>query len=261
MIFCQARRRTPGRHPFAVYLTWDAGWCVCWLFFRVFYRFRRFGMENVPREGPVIFVSNHQSHFDPPLVGLVTGDRPFAAMARSTLANSKVLALLMRMLGAIPLKQGEGDSAAFKVAFAELAAGRCVMLFPEGSRTRNGAIGPFKRGVSLLIKRSGATVLPIAVEGAHDVWTIGRNLPRLRGWIEVKAGQPISAEELLRDGPDAALAILRRQIEALRLELREHLRERTRGKYPAPGAGDTPFWVQDAALAQSTPASNESAAS
>jgi len=230
-----------------VYLTWDFGWCLCLLFFRLLYRYRRYGMERVPRTGPVIFVSNHQSHFDPPLVGLLTGDRPFAAMARSTLADVKLLALLMRMLGAIPLKQGEGDSAAFKAALGELESGRCVMLFPEGSRTRDGSIRPFKRGVTLLIKRSGATVLPIAVEGAFDAWHIGSKLPKLRGRIEVMAGNPMSAEELLRDGPDAALAILRRQIEMLRLELRAGMRDRSRGKHPSPGPADQPFWDAEGA--------------
>lgn len=255
MIFCQARRRAPGRGWLSVCVVWDGGWCLCLLFFRLLYRFRRHGMQNVPRTGPIIIVSNHQSHYDPPIVGLVTGDRPFAAMARSTLANSKIIAFLMKLLGAIPLKQGEGDSAAFKVAFAELQAGRTVMLFPEGSRTRDGSIKPFKRGVSLLIKRSGAMVLPVALEGAFDVWTIGAKRPKWHGWIESMAGEPISAEELLRDGPDAALEILRRRIEEMRLELRTRIRARTRGKYPAPGPGDVPYWE----LESQEPVGDESA--
>lgn len=242
MIFRQARRRAPGRNPLALYATWDFGFCVLQVFFGVLYRLRRHHVERVPREGPLIFVSNHQSHFDPPLVGMVGVDRPHRSFARSTLFKFKPFAWLISLFGAIPLRQGESDAAAFKLALAELAAGRSVLIFPEGSRTRTGATGPFKRGVALLIKRSGATVQPVAIEGAFDAWRIGTKRPKLRGHIEAMAGHPVSAEDLLRDGPEAALESLRRQIEEMRMELRAIIRERSRGKYPAPGVADEPYW-------------------
>jgi 1-acyl-sn-glycerol-3-phosphate acyltransferase len=242
VIFRQARRRAPGRSALLIYTTWDFGFCILSALVRLLYRFRRHGMEHVPREGPLIFVSNHQSHLDPPMVGMAGVDRPHRGFARSTLFNFKPFAWLIAVFGAIPLKQGEGDAAAFKIAIAELEAGRSILIFPEGSRTRDGSTRPFKRGVALLIKRSGATVQPVAIEGAYDVWRIGTKRPRLHGWIEVKAGRPITAEELMRDGPDAALETLRRTVETLRLELRASIRRRTSGRHPAPGPADGAYW-------------------
>lgn len=247
MIFRQARRRAPGRSRISVYGVWDPGWCTVFTFFKLVYRYRRHGVELVPREGPVIFAVNHQSHFDPPMSGLFTVDRPFRGFARSTLFRFKPLAWLMYAFGAIPIRQGESDAVAMKAALKELEAGRCVLIFPEGTRSPDGTIKPFKRGVSVLIKRSRATVLPIAIEGAYDVWPIGTRFPKLRGRIEMMAGKPVGAEELLRDGPDAAIESLRRRIEEMRLELRRMLRETTKGKYPAPGPADVAYWEKDAA--------------
>ena len=242
MIFRQARRRAPGRNPWLLYATWDFGYCILMAFFGLLYRYRRSGMHRIPREGPLIFVANHQSHFDPPMVGMVGVDRPHRSFARSTLLEFKPLAGLMWLFGAIPLRQGESDTAAFKLALKELEAGRSVLIFPEGTRTPDGTTRPFKRGTALLIKRSGATVQPVAVEGAHDVWKIGTTWPKLSGWIALMAGEPIGAAELMKLGPDDALEKLRRQIEEMRLQLRAELRQRTNGQYPPPGPGDQAYW-------------------
>jgi len=242
VIFRQARRRAPGRNALLLYCTWDLGFCFLMLTLKPLYRYRRSGMERIPREGPLIFISNHQSHFDPPMVGMVGVDRPHRGFARSTLFKFRPLAWLMSVFGAIPLRQGESDAAAFKIALKELEAGRSVLIFPEGSRTRDGMTQPFKRGLALLIKRSRATVQPVGIEGAHDAWTIGTSRPKLRGYIELMAGEPMSAETFLRDGPEQGLETLRRQIETMRLELRAKIRARSGGRFPAPGPADKPYW-------------------
>jgi 1-acyl-sn-glycerol-3-phosphate acyltransferase len=100
----------------------------------------------------------------------------------------------------------------------------------------------------LLIKRSNAPVVPVAIEGAFDIWRIGQKLPHLRGRLAVQAAPAISAEDLLKDGPDAGLERLKRIIETMRLELRAHLRRTTRGRFPAPGPGDVPYWESSHAL-------------
>ena len=120
-----------------------------------------------------------------------------------------------------------------------------VLIFPEGSRTPDGALKPFKRGTLLLIKRSGATVSPVAVEGAFDVWPSTRRFPRLRGRLLTKVAPPIAAADLPKE-PDAALDMVRRRIEETRLELRAMLRADTGGRFPAPGPGDTPYWEAEA---------------
>jgi 1-acyl-sn-glycerol-3-phosphate acyltransferase len=242
--FWQTERRAPGRPALSLILWWTGVRNLVWAFFKIVYRIRLSGLENVPATGPVIFISNHQTHFDPCLVGLVATDRPFRAMARLSLFENPVLAWIMRGIGAIELERGKGDAGAMKAALAELEAGRTVMLFPEGTRTRDGAIGPFQRGVTLLIKKSGATVVPVAIEGAFDVWPIGRKLPLLCGRISVRAGQTIDAEALMKDGPDAACQRLWDTVNAMRLGLRAQLRRASGGRYPKAGPGDAPEFLE-----------------
>src|SRR5262245_36526985 len=190
------------------------------------YRLQCSGEENVPRTGPIIYVSNHQSHFDPILVGIPVGDRPFSGIGRDTLFKSKLLAFVMNGIGAIRLKRGESDTAAIKAAIGELEAGRCVMLFPEGTRTRDGAIGEFKRGVMLLIKKAppDVAIIPVAMEGAFDVWPTGANRPKLHGRIAVRVGRAMASRDVLQNGPDAGLELLRTAIDTMRCSLRADIR-------------------------------------
>jgi 1-acyl-sn-glycerol-3-phosphate acyltransferase len=199
------------------------------------YRLHYEGQHNVPSTGPIIYVSNHQSHFDPILVGIPVGDRPFSGIARHTLFKSKIFAWVMHGIGAIELKRGESDTAAIKLAITELEAGRCVMLFPEGTRTRDGGLGEFKRGVMLLIKRApeSARIIPVAMEGAYDVWPTGSSRPRFTGRIAIEVGRPWTRDELLRDGPDAAMQRLRDAIWSMQLHMREYLRKTTGGRHPS----------------------------
>ncbi len=236
----QTRRRTPGWPPLTMLLWWNVVRGFLWFSFKMLYRFRTEGAEHVPATGPIIYVSNHQSHLDPIIVGIVVGDRPFSGMARSTLFKNPLLASIMRGIGVISLDQSKGDSGAMKAALAELEAGRCVLIFPEGTRTRDGAIGEFKAGVALIIRRSGAPVVPVAMEGAFDIWRIGTPRPKLSGRLAVRAALPISADDLMRDGPEAALMRLHSTIDAMRLDLRARMRRETGGRLPAPGPGDPP---------------------
>jgi 1-acyl-sn-glycerol-3-phosphate acyltransferase len=139
----------------------------------------------------------------------------------------------MHSYGAIPIRDASGDVGAVKAALAELAAGRTVLVYPEGSRSADGSMGEFKRGVGLLMRRAAVTVVPMAVEGASDVWPPSRRWPALRGRLAVKVGEPIPYAELMVDGSDAALARLRREVERLRRDLHRELRARSGGRWPA----------------------------
>jgi 1-acyl-sn-glycerol-3-phosphate acyltransferase len=236
----QASRRAPGRPAHNMFLWWNAVRGMLWVLFKTFYRLQAEGAQHVPDHGPVIYVANHQSHLDPCVIGVLVGDRPFAGMARSTLFDNPVLGMIMRSIGVISLNQSRGDTAAFRAALGELQAGRCVLIFPEGTRTRDGAIHTFKAGASLLIRRSGAPVVPVAVEGAFDIWPIGTSRPRLTGRLAVRAAAPISADEVLANGADAGLARLQVQIDNMRLELRDRMRRQSGGRYPAKGPADGP---------------------
>jgi len=238
----QTSRRVPGRSTLRVLFWWTLIRGVVLLFLKFAYRIQMRGQGHVPATGPIIYASNHQSHIDPCIVGVLVTDRPFSGIARASLFAHPVLAWAMRGIGAVEIERGKPDTAAMKAALAELEQGRCVLIFPEGTRTRDGALGEFQRGVMLLIKKSGAIVVPVAMEGAHDIWAYGTAKPKLTGRLAVQCGIPISAEELLKGGPDAGLERLKREIERMRLQLRHELRRASGGRYPAPGPGDDAYW-------------------
>jgi 1-acyl-sn-glycerol-3-phosphate acyltransferase len=229
-----------------LFLMWTCARSLVYIFFRVLYRLRLHDRENVPLHGPIIYVSNHQSHFDPPLVGLLVTDRPCAFMARSTLFENRLFGALIRLLNAIPLDRSRGGAGAMRAAETELEAGRGVLLFPEGTRTRDGALGVFRPGFLLLVRRTRAQVVPVAVEGAWDAWPIGQSRPKLRGWISVKAAEAIQADELLAMPPEEATERVKRTIETMRLELRDEVRRRSGGRWPSKNAGELAYWERDA---------------
>ncbi|MCH2140955.1 MAG: 1-acyl-sn-glycerol-3-phosphate acyltransferase, partial [Phycisphaerales bacterium] len=135
------------------------------------------------------------------------------------------------------LERGAADPGAMRSALHELAAGRLAIVFPEGTRTQDGLIGAFQRGVWLLIKRSGAPVLPVGVEGTFDAWPRGSR-PRLRGRVMLSIGTPIDNADLLEMGVDAGIAHIRERVDTLRAEARAEIRRRSRGRWPLPGPAD-----------------------
>ncbi|MFN7019707.1 MAG: lysophospholipid acyltransferase family protein [Phycisphaerales bacterium] len=214
---------------------------VCALAVYLIYRLRIAGEGRVPSTGALLVVANHQSHLDPIFIGVGLKRRNMASLARSGLFRNPIVGCLLRGLGSISIRQEEGDAGAIRAAIAELKKGRLLLIFPEGSRSSDGAVSAFKRGVWLLMSRSGCDVLPAAVEGAFDAWPRSRRFPSLFGHrCAVAFGEAIPHAELARLGPDAALEILARRVDAMRLELRAELRRSTGGRRPLPGPGDRP---------------------
>ena len=234
----QTRRRQPGRSALSVIFWWVVVSNFTLLLLKLFYRIRLIGKEHIPETGPAIFIANHQSFLDPCIVGVLTMDRPFSSLARASLFRNPFFAWIIRQLGAVPINQGRGHAGALRTALGELDAGRTVLLYPEGSRTPDGRMHEFQRGALLLIKKAKAPIIPIALEGAHDVWPIGRSMPRPTGRLAVKAGEPIDPETLMREHGDAPMEFLRSGIDQMRAELRDELRQRSGGRYPRPDAAD-----------------------
>ncbi len=210
---------------------------LCRRFFSFFYRVRVLHRDRVPLAGPLLVVSNHQSHFDPPAIGSPL-PRSLTFLARDTLFRNPLFGRLISTLGAVPLRRDASDAAAMKRFIELLNQGHAVLAFPEGTRTPDGTIKPFKRGVAVLIKRARCDVLPVAVEGAFNTWPKG-DRPHFGGRrMAVCYGEPISSEELMKDGPDKALEFLALEIDALRLEARAVMWNDTNGQYPPPGFAD-----------------------
>lgn len=183
------------------------------------YGLRVVGRENWPQEGGGLICANHQSMFDPPLVGL-TCERRMNYLARDTLFRVPILAPLIRFLDAIPIdREGMGLSG-IKETLRRLKAGELVLIFPEGTRTRDGEVGPLKPGFISLARRGGVPLIPVGFDGAYQAWPRTSRFPRF-GRIAVVIGEPISPEQVAARSDDELMAELERRIRACHVLARE----------------------------------------
>lgn len=236
----QFKRRNTEASVFNLLFWWI---CVPWFVTAsswVLWRLRVRGRENLPRTGGALVIANHQSNLDPLLMGAVLNDRAPRMLARRTLQTDSpwpVPWMLRVGCRVIFVDQETADPGAMKAVIAELKAGRVSVVFPEGTRSVDGTMLDFERGVWLLIKRGGQPVLPIGIEGAFDVWPRKSRL-RLRGRIVFHIGEPIPCEDLLAMGVDQALAFLHERVDTLRAEARAAIRVRSGGRWPLAGPAD-----------------------
>lgn len=226
------KRMDPGQSLPAM-LFFRLCFAVAWLLLTIFYRLRVFHRDRVPETGGLIVVSNHQSHFDPPIIGVTLRRRHIVPIAKQGLFKNRLLGRLITNLNAISINEKEGDAVAIRRAIKELAKGRCVLIFPEGSRTPDGNLQPFKRGAWVLVSRARCSVLPVAVEGPFDAWPRSQKYPSLWGQrVMVSYGEPISFDRLEAMGPDASLKMIAETVDELRSKLRATMRHGSRDDQP-----------------------------
>jgi 1-acyl-sn-glycerol-3-phosphate acyltransferase len=169
-------------------------------FFHIYFRMTRIGREHVPSEGPVIVAANHRSFLDPFVIGTMA-KRPKFYMAKKELFEKRWQSWVLNALGAFPVDRGAHDEDSIQTARAILERGDIVLIFPEGTRTRPGALGKPKRGVGRLALETGAPVVPVAVIGTEDVRRGWRIRPR---HVRIRAGRPLRFPKV--ENPSQALA-------------------------------------------------------
>ena len=177
------------------------------------YRLRAIGAENVPTSGPVILAPNHFSQWDHFFVGVYTRRR-VRFMAKSQLFSNPIIEFIFRHGGAFPIRRGHHDEEAFKTAFTILERGGCMLMYPEGGRSRTGGIAEPRPGVGRIALQSGVPVIPVAIHGSLGV----------RGWrklrfpkVTVQYGEPLSFDVV----PDPT----RDQQMGVATEIFEHVRQ------------------------------------
>ncbi|MEN3282987.1 MAG: glycerol-3-phosphate dehydrogenase [Solirubrobacteraceae bacterium] len=190
------RARDRGVNPIAYWLVRG----ILQPFFHVYFRLSRIGREHIPAEGPVILASNHRSFLDPFVIA-VMARRPIYFVAKQELFVNRPIAWLLGALGAFPIDRHGGDEGAMATARAILERGHGVLIFPEGTRIRPGALGRPKRGVGRLALESGAPVVPIAVFGSEAVRNGWRFRPHK---VRIRAGAPLTFPKV--ESPSPALA-------------------------------------------------------
>ena len=179
---------------------------------------RAYHRGRVPARGGLLVVSNHQSYLDP-IVAALPICRPFNPMARDTLFRAPLFSWLIRSLYAFPVKRARADLGAIREAIRRLRQGRIVLVFPEGTRTRDGSIARLHAGMIVIAQRAGVPVLPMVIDGAYESWPRGRLLPTLRS-LRVIYGEPISAERVKASAPNALAERLHTEMCRLQAEVR-----------------------------------------
>ena len=176
------------------------------------FRVRVVGRENVPATGGGLICANHQSYFDPIVVGLAV-DRRMNYLARDTLFRHPLLKWIMNYMDAIPIDREGGGLAGLKETLRKLKQEELVLIFPEGTRTRNGELQPLKPGFCAVARRSQRPLIPIGFDGAYQAWPRSSPLPRL-STLAVVIGEPIGSD-LICQLPDKELvAELQQRISA-----------------------------------------------
>lgn len=182
------------------------------------------GRENVPRDEPLIFICNHQSHFDIKLAFAFI-PRNFCFVAKEEITRIPIVGGYMKTAGHIGIPREE-DRRAY-VALLEIAKmakeGKSLLIFPEGTRSPDGRLGSFKRGVAHIILRAGRRVVPMAIMGSREFLPKGSRLcnPEHRE-ITIRFGRPVSFPYMEKFPREESMTV----IDELRHEVKQLLGEK-----------------------------------
>ncbi len=165
-----------------------------WIMARVLFRFRWRGGEHFPQQSGALICSNHQSFFDPILIGICFPHR-LNFLARQTLFDSRLFGGVIRYLDAIPINREGMSLGGIKESLKRLKRGEMLALFPEGTRTNDGTVKRLKPGFITLARRAKVPILPAAVDGAYDAWPRDAKFPRLTK-LRTVFGPCLSAEQI-----------------------------------------------------------------
>jgi 1-acyl-sn-glycerol-3-phosphate acyltransferase len=147
------------------------------------------GHENIPSTGGVIIAANHISNWDPPMLGTAM-QRHLCAMAKEELFKVPILGYIICKLHAFPVRRGAADRTAISAALKLLKEGKVVLLFPEGTRSKDGKLGEGKPGVALIAAKAGVPIIPAAVIGTNLIGT-GKHFFQN---VQIQFGKPILSQ-------------------------------------------------------------------
>lgn len=142
------------------------------------------GIDNVPMEGAVLFAYNHKSNHDPIVAG-ITCPRKLYFLAKAELFKNKIPAKILPALGAVPLQRGKGDFAAIKTTLNILNRGDAMLIFPEGSRVKDGKRKKAKAGIIMIAQKARVPIVPVYIDGDYKLFSK----------VTVTYGKPVSLEE------------------------------------------------------------------
>jgi 1-acyl-sn-glycerol-3-phosphate acyltransferase len=170
-------------------LSYTIGWMCFRTIFSVYFRWKTYCHERVPLTGPVILASSHASFLDPPLVGVAI-HRTINYLARESLFRFPIMGWVLRSWSCVPVNREGGGAAGLRAILDRLHRGGAILLFPEGTRSRDGKLQPARAGVGLTVIKSDAPVIPVRVFGTYEAYGRHIHIPRPYS-IAVKYGRPL----------------------------------------------------------------------
>jgi 1-acyl-sn-glycerol-3-phosphate acyltransferase len=202
---------------------YDFNYTGIWIGYHLAWSYRSLGFHHVPRRGPYLIVANHQSYLDPLLVGLAVRKR-LTYLARKTLFSHRFFGAFLRSVRCVPVDQEGVAKEGLKAVLDKLKEGHPVLVFPEGERSADGRLQPFRPGVQLLIKRGGCPVLPVGLAGAFQAYPRHARFPHFSplfmpatgAGVAAVVGRPIDSKKLADLPREKLLDVLFREVDTLR---------------------------------------------
>ncbi len=201
-----------------------------WLVGKIFYRLKVYGHEHYYPRGAIL-ASNHTSFLDPPIISACWPEEVHF-LARRTLFKNPLFGALIRNLNTHPVSGEAGDIGVMKTVLSLLEQGKKVVLFPEGTRSPNGEIQPFKAGISMLVARSKSALIPVYIDGAYQAWNRYQKFPRLFGKVTCIFGTPITWESFSHLEKKEAQKQISEKLQADILGLKKWLEDGAHGVPP-----------------------------
>jgi 1-acyl-sn-glycerol-3-phosphate acyltransferase len=178
-------------------------------------RYTVIGKENVPAQRAVVFCANHQSNVDPPVL-FETLHRRLHILYKAELRKLPVLGRVFEVGGFVAVQRDNRDAAFASIerAAASIRQGNSFLIFPEGTRSKNDELLPFKKGGLVMALRAQAPIVPVAVMGGRAAMQKGSAVVR-PVHVTVRIGEPIETEGMSADDRDALIELVRGRIQAL----------------------------------------------
>lgn len=164
---------------------------VLFIAYRIFFNFKYFGAEQVPSETDprgVILAPNHVSYLDPPILG-ISLKRQVTYLAKEYLFKNRFVGLILKSIGAFPIRTKTDDFKTIRELVRVLKAGRCIVVFPEGTRSPDGALREAEGGGGFLAAKSMAYVVPVYIKGTYEAFPRGVKFFKSSP-VEVYYGKP-----------------------------------------------------------------------
>lgn len=193
-------------------------------------------VDAIPREGPVIVAANHASNLDPVVLAstlMPKLGRRLQWLGKRELFDWPIVGWMARNGGVHAVDRSTADVEAYRLAKRILDEGHALFVFPEGTRSRDGALQEARDGASVLALRTGAPIVPVGIAGSYERWPRGQKIPHPGGRVTVRVGEPFRLADELPDGLDRKAAtplatdLIMRRIAAL-------LPPEQRGRYGDP---------------------------